>query len=63
MYNGSMSKNVEIPVEIKYDGNCLHQRCNGETVVLGKINTLKGRLTKSQKLEAVRQMNQWVRIR
>jgi len=34
----------------------------GEVQLLGAINTYKGRLTKSQKLKAVRFTGQWVEL-
>jgi len=41
---------------------CLKDPVTGEVSELGFITTLKGKLTRAQKLKAVKHMGQWVDI-
>lgn len=48
--------------QIKYENHLLYLKIGEQTIVLGKINTKQGKLTKSQKLKAVEFKGQWVTI-
>jgi len=47
---------------LKYDGKHLHLKVNGQVRELGLITTLKGGLTRVQKLKAVAHTGEWVEI-
>lgn len=47
---------------LKYDGKFLYLKVNGQVHKLGLITTLKGRLTREQKLKAVARTGEWVEL-
>ena len=48
--------------ELMYDGVNLHLRINGNTRLLGMINTRLGALSKTDKLRAVASIGEWVKL-
>jgi hypothetical protein len=48
--------------QIKFEGNLLYLFDGKETIVLGKINTRQGHLTRKQKLLAVQKAGEWAEI-
>jgi hypothetical protein len=48
--------------EIKYEDDLLYMKCGQTVIILGKINTRKGNLTRTQKLKAVQYNGEWVVI-
>ena len=47
---------------LKWDGKYLYLKVEGQVSKLGLITTLKGRITRVQKLRAVAHTNEWVEI-
>lgn len=57
-----MVKKVNIEKFVRYDGEQLFLRRDGEVICLGIITTRKGGLTRAEKLQAVARKNEWIKI-
>jgi len=62
LYNTPMAILTDDRRYLKYDGKFLYLKVNGQVRNLGLVTTLKGKLTRAQKLKAVAHTGQWIEL-